>query len=220
MGTTRLSMPGADDHAAGVLAEMTRQILHPQAEVEIARDARMANVEACLLEVTSHRVVLAAPLPVADQAGEPRELVLLKAKRLAHFARGGAAAIGDDVGSHRRAQRAIALIDVLNDLFALVAGWQIEIDVRPLAAVLAEESLEEQFHANWIDGGDFERVADGGVGRRAATLDKNAVLLAVADDVPDDEKVSGKAELGDQLQARAEPVRGPCRADDRLAGEP
>ena len=56
-------------------------------------------------------------------------------------------------------------IDVLNDLFTLVARGQIKINVRPFAAALAQESLEEQFHADRIDGGNFERVTDGGVCR-------------------------------------------------------
>jgi hypothetical protein len=51
-----------------------------------------------------------------------------------------------------------------------------------------------------IDGRNFQRVADGGVGRRAAPLHQNAVLLAVANNVPDDQEVSGKAQLGDQRQ--------------------
>ena len=75
---------------------------------------------------------------------------------------------------------------------------QIEIDVRPLVAALAQEALEEQLHADRIDGGNFQRVADGGVGGAAAALHQDVVLLAELDDVPDDEKISGKAQLRDQ----------------------
>ena len=132
--------------------------------------------------------------------GETGELIFFEAERLADLARGRAAAIADDVSGHGSAEFAIALVDVLDDLFAMIAGGQIEIDVGPLAAVLAEETLEEQLHADRIDGGDFERVADGGVGGRAAALNEDAVMLAVADEVPDDEKVAGEAELGDELE--------------------
>ena len=67
-GDDAIQHSGADDHAAGVLAEMARQVLHAQAQVEIARDARMTDVEAGLIEVARHGVVFAAPLPVAHQA--------------------------------------------------------------------------------------------------------------------------------------------------------
>ena len=60
--------------------------------------------------------------------------------------------------------------------------------------------LEEQLHTEGIDCRDFERVADGGVGRRSAPLYKDAVPLAVENDVPDNQEISGKTELGDQLE--------------------
>ena len=65
---------------------------------------------------------------------------------------------------------AVLLEDVLDDLLALVAGGQVEVDVGPLAALLGEEALEEQLHADRIDGGDAERVTDGAVGGGAAAL--------------------------------------------------
>src|SRR5258708_38220290 len=82
----------------------------------------------------------------------------------------------------------------------MISGRQVEIDIWPLAAVLAEEAFDEQCHADRIDGGDFERIADSGVSRRAASLHEKAVPLAVADDVPDDEKVPGKAESCNQCE--------------------
>ena len=85
---------------------------------------------------------------------------------------------------------------MLNGLFAIIAGGEIEIDVGPLAAAFAEEALEEEVHADGVDGGDFEGVTDDGVCGGAAALDEEAILLAVADDVPDDEEVAREAELG------------------------
>ena len=67
-------------------------------------------------------------------------------ERLAHLARGALAAIGDDVGGHRRAVLAVLLVDVLDDLLAPIAARQIQIDVGPLAALLGKEALEEQLH--------------------------------------------------------------------------
>src|ERR1035438_5466882 len=104
----------------------------------------MADVEACLLKVMGHGVVRAAPLPMADEAGEAGELFFIEAQGLADLASCRAAAIGDDVGGHGGAEGAVAFVDVLDHLLAMVAGWQVEIDVGPLAAVFAEEALEEQ----------------------------------------------------------------------------
>ena len=67
----------------------------------------MTDIEARLLEMPRHRVIWPMPLPMPDQARESRDRFLFKAQRLAHFTRGGAAAIGDDVRGHGRAERAI-----------------------------------------------------------------------------------------------------------------
>ena len=131
---------------------------------------------------------------------KPAQRVLIEAQRLARLPRRRLAAIGDDIGGHGRAKFAVPLIHILNRLLALVFRGQIEIDVRPLVAALAQKTLEEQFHSNRIDGRNFERIADGGVGGAAPALHQNAVPFAELNDVPDDEEVSGEAELGDQRQ--------------------
>jgi hypothetical protein len=100
--------------------------------------------------------VLAAPFPLTHKARQPAQRVRIEAQRLAGFTRRGLAAIGNDVGRHGRAEFAVPLIHVLDRLFALVFRRQIEVDVRPLVSALAQEPLEEQFHAYRIDGRDFE----------------------------------------------------------------
>ncbi len=61
-----------------------------------------------------------------------------------------------------------------------------------------EEALEEQFVLQRIDVGDAQRVGDQrSGGRSAARADGNAVLLGVADEIPDDQEVSGKLHLLD-----------------------
>ena len=85
---------------------------------------------------------------------------------------------------------------------------QVEVDVGPLAALLGEEALEEQLHADRVDGRDAERVADGAVGGRAAALAEDAALAAEADDVPDDQEVAGEVELLDEGELVLELARG------------
>src|SRR5439155_24749462 len=100
------------------------------------------------------------------------------------LARGRSRAIGDHVRGHRRARRAVALVDVLDDFFALVTAGEVEIDVGPrlvpgrIGALLGKEALEEETHPDRIDRRDAQRVTDRAVGGRAAALGEDAVLLA------------------------------------------
>ena len=187
-----------------MLAEVARQVLH--GDVELEKFARCADGRGrSRLRGTGARWCPSGPsIPrCATRLAERVERGFVEAQRLADFARGGASAIGDDVGGHGGAELAVALVDVLDDALALVAAGQVDIDVGPFAALFGEEALEQQLHADRIDGGDAERVADGAVGGRAAALHEDVLLAAEADDVPDDEEVAGQLELLDEMPARA-----------------
>ena len=77
---------------------------------------------------------------------------------------------------------------------------QIEIDIGPFAALLGQETLKEQLHADWIDGCNAERIADGAVGGGPAALHQNSFVAAKIHDVPDDQKISGELELSDDIE--------------------
>lgn len=96
--------------------------------------------------------------------------------------------------------RGVAAVDFLDDALAPVAAGEIEIDVGPAFAALAEESLEEKSAADGIAGGDAEAVANGAVGRAAAALDEDAGLAGEIDDAPDDEEVALEAEFVDDVE--------------------
>ena len=121
-------------------------------------------------------------------------------QHLAHLAHGAAAAVGDDIRGHRGSMRREASIHLLDHAFTLRAARQIEIDVRPGAASLAQEALKQQLLRDGIDVRDAEAVTHGAVCRAAATLHEDAVLLGPAHDVPHDEEVAAEAELRDQPQ--------------------
>ena len=104
MGTTRFSIPSTNDHATRVLAKMTWQIVYSHAQFEILGNAGMTDIEARLIKMSRHRVICAAPLPVTNQTGEPRELLLIKAQCLSHFSRSRATTISNHVCCHGRAQ--------------------------------------------------------------------------------------------------------------------
>ena len=158
------------------------------------------------LLVAADEVVLEA----AEALGELVDLLARIAEGLAHLAGRRAVAVGDDVGGHRRAVGAVAPVDVLDHLLALGARGEIEVDVRPLTPLFGEEALEEETHLHRIDGGDRERVADRAVGGRAPALGEDALALAEAHEVPDDQEVAREVELLDHREApfRAGPGRG------------
>ena len=163
-------------------------------------DARRVQIETDRRHLLRQRVARIVELEVVHHLRQAIDLHRIEAERLAHLARRAAAAIGDDVGGHRRAEPAVLFVDVLDHLLAPVAARQIEIDVGPLAALLGQEPLEQQIHPHRIDRGDAEAVADGAVGRRPAPLHEDVVLAAEIDDVPDDEEVAGELELLDQIE--------------------
>src|ERR1700676_3714441 len=123
-----------------------------------------------------------------------------EAQHLADLAHGAARAVGDHIGGHRGAALPVAAVDVLDDLLALIAAGQIDIDVGPFAALLGEKALEQQLHPDRVDRGDSQRVADRAVGRRAAPLRHDPVLAAELYDVPYDEEIAGEAELRDYFE--------------------
>ena len=81
---------------------------------------------------------------------------------------------------------------------------QIEIDIRPALAPFREKTLEEQIAGDRIACRDPERIADHRVRGAPAPLHEDILRRAEIDDVPDDQKVTGKAELGDQVQLAIE----------------
>src|SRR5579864_3811261 len=179
---------------------MARQVLNGFAQLKIFANARMAQVEAGVAKAVIKSVVGVAIFPVRDRRGNFVESFGIEAKHFADFARRHAAAIGDDVRGHGRAAFAISAVKILNYFFALVAAGKVEIDVRPLAALLGKKAFEEQLHSDRIDGRDAQRIADRAIGGRTAALHENVLLAAEANQVPDDQKIAGELELFDQRQ--------------------
>ena len=155
----------------------------------------MINIEASMLELVSQRVIRPFPFPVANQAHQPAERVRLKAESLAYLARRGASAVRNHIGCHCSAEFPVSFIDVLDSLLSLIPRRKIKIYVRPLSSTLTQEPLKQQLHSNGIDRRNFKCVTDRGIRRTSSSLHQDVVLLAVADNIPDNKKVSGKAQL-------------------------
>ena len=59
---------------------------------------------------------------------------------------------------------------------------EIDIDIRRLAALLGDETLEQQVVALRVDGGDAQHVADGAIGGGAPALAQNPLAAGKAHD--------------------------------------
>src|SRR5215467_6027265 len=126
-----------------MLAQMAGHVLHGEAEFVILAQARMGEVESGIAKAAVECVVLVTEFPSSDGGGDLGECFCVEPKRLAHFTRSHAIAISNDVGGHRCTALAVFAVEILNDLFALVAAGKVEINVRPLTAFFREKALEE-----------------------------------------------------------------------------
>ena len=174
-----------------------------------SRICRSAGIEPGARQTGLQIVVGVDPLVASHVLGEAVDLLDIHPEDLADLTRSALLPISDDVGRHRSAARTVALVDVLDGSLAAIAARQVEVDVRPLAALLGEEALEEQLHADRIDGGDAEAVADGAVRRRAAPLHEDPLTTAEVHDVPHDQEVAGQLELADELKLVLDLSPGP-----------
>ena len=128
---------------------------------------------------------------------EPIDDARRKIERLADLARRAASAIGDHVRGHGCAVFAVTAINFLDHRFPPIAAGQIEIDIRPAFAALIEKTFEDEMIFHRIDRRDPEAITNRAVSSAAASLDHDVVFAAEIDDVPNDQKITGKPELRD-----------------------
>ena len=189
----------ANDHSAGVLAEMTRQSVDRSIKSDERGHARMIFRQTGLLDLR-FQIERVRKIAVREEMRETIENARRKIERFADLARRAAAAIRDHVRGHGGAMFAVAPINFLDHRFAPVATRKIEIDIGPAFPALVQKTFEDEMIADRIDRGDPETITNRAVRRAAAALDHDVVFAAEIDDVPDDQKISGEPELGDQRQ--------------------
>src|SRR5262249_4342369 len=110
-----------------------------------------------------------APPASPHTAGKIGGDIFRQSEDLAGFANGAAGTVMDNGGSQRGAMMAVAPVNILDDFFTPLM-LEVDVDIRRLLALLADEALEQQIHLHRIDGRDAEHVTDGGVRSRAAAL--------------------------------------------------
>ena len=195
-----IQLPLADHHPPRVLPQVPRQILQPHRQLQILRNPRMLHIEPRMLKRVRHRVVLPAPLPLAHQPRQPPQRLRIEPQRLPHLPRRRLAPIRNHIRRHRRAQLAITLVDVLNRLLPLLLRRQIQINVRPLAPALAEETLKQKLHPHRVNRRNLQRIAHRRIRRAPPPLNQNVVLLAELHNVPNNQEVALETELRNQLE--------------------
>ena len=139
------------------------------------------------------------PVPVADLLAPRVLLALREAQGAGHVAHRDPPAVGDDVGDLGGVVAAVFVVDVLDDLFALV-GFDVHVDVgRPVAGG-RQEPLEQQLVGHRIDGGDTQGITDRGVGRRSPALTQDVVVPTEPGDVVHHQEIARKIQLCNDFQ--------------------
>src|SRR5438270_4352379 len=118
----------------------------------------MTEVKPGILEATVERIVLVAELPVAHDSSKAVQRFGLKPERLADFASGKSTTIRNNIRSHGGTALTVALVDMLDHTFALIAARKIQIDIRPFTTLFGEKAFEKKVHLDGIDCRDAKRV--------------------------------------------------------------
>src|SRR5215467_1107406 len=104
-------------------------------------------------------------------------------------------------GADRRAMAAVALVNILNNLFAPLV-FEIDIDIGRLTAIFRNEAGEQEIALVRIDGSNPEAKANRAIGRRTASLAQNFLLLGAREgnDIVHGEEVARIIEFADQRE--------------------
>src|SRR5580692_10951105 len=113
----------------------------------------MTKIKTGVSKLPLQRVFRIFVFPRTDQARKPVQRFAVETERFTDLSRCGASSIRDDIGSHRRTELSIAFIHILNRALTLISAGKVEIDIRPLATLFGEKTLEQQSHAHRIDSG-------------------------------------------------------------------
>ena len=170
-GAKLIQPPLGDDKAADMLRQMAGKADDVADQLQGQHHAAVGRIKP---RVTDPVCRGGRRGPAPDLPCQTRDHVLAEAHRLAHLADGGAAAEMDD---HRRQPRAVAAIAVINPLDHLFAAFMFEIDVniRRLAAFFTDEAFEDQGNAFGWHLGDAQEVTNYGIRRRAAPLAQDSL---------------------------------------------
>ena len=99
-------------------------------------DARMIYVQASALKLHFYSVVRILPFKRMQGGRKLVQRPRIKTEHFAHLPGGKFRTVSNKVCGHAGAAPAVALIDILDHLFAVIAGRQVQINVGPLSTGL------------------------------------------------------------------------------------
>src|SRR5579862_9202256 len=139
-----------DDEAADVLRQVARKAQQMTGEDDHASQHRIFGIEAGLANAIAMDRATIPPCEYATQAIELREI---EAERAPDVAYGALRLIGDERRGKRRAVAAVLVVDVLHHRLAPLM-LEVDVDVRRLVALPADETLEQHLASRRVDFGD------------------------------------------------------------------
>jgi len=143
--------------------------------------------------------------PRRHHLGQPIDLAVRHAQHAAGVAQHGLGchrAVGDDLAD---AVAAVLARHVIDHLVAAIHA-EVDVEVGHRHAFGIEEALEQQVELQRIQIGDLQRPGDQRAGAgTTARADRNAIVLAPADEVRNDQEVAGEAHLDDDVQLAFQP---------------
>ncbi|KOT25677.1 hypothetical protein DM52_4833 [Burkholderia mallei] len=189
-------LAAAHHEAARMLRQMAREIQQPRGDLGPGPDQRHLRIEPDRREA---REQIAAAVEPAMLLRHPLDEHRIDAERLAGLAQRAARAIGRYGRRERRAIVAVLFVQILDDFLAPLV-FEVDVDVGRLAALAAEEALEQQRALLRIDLRDAEAIADDRVRRRAAPLAQDVLAARVFDDIVDRQEIRLVFQVGDQRE--------------------
>ncbi len=185
-----------DHEAAGVLRQVPRETDQFGAQRQQPAHQRSVGIEAAFAQAFVRRDFV---VPLAKRGRQCVDAIAGQAEGARHVAHCAAAVVLDRHRGQRGAFATVVVEDVLDHFLAAVV-LEIDVDVGPFLALFGDEALEQHADAVRVDRGDAQRVADGGVRRRAAALAQDVARPGEAHQVVDGEEIRFVAEPGDHAQ--------------------
>ena len=208
--------PRGDDHPARVLRDVARQAGDLGAEGAERAPARRAELRRRVGQ-RSDLVGDALRVPAVGEPGEPLEVGVREAERLADVPDRAARAVGREGRYERSVLLPVALDDADYELLADVAR-EVEVDVRHRRELAVEEAAEREVVRDRVDVREARQVADeradrgaaAAAGRQdvphragAAHLERH--LARELEHLPVEQEEAGETELVDQRELVLEP---------------
>ena len=136
--------------------------------------------------------------------GEAVHFAWRHAEDFCHFPDGEPRVHGNKAADHGDVFRAPVLVDVIEQFIAARAA-DINVDVRAIAALFVQETLEIKFPAQRADTRNAEAISDHGTGRRPARNGGNAAAASLFDDVVNQQKIRSELPMLDDCEFVREP---------------